>query len=130
MVSLPSAMHAELVAQHVRLRALLLSAESAARRYLAGDPAADFRAALDALRGALSVHHQYEERVYESLLREGESTGTLRVERMIRDHENEHVAMLELLELDAQIVVDVLAELADDLIAHIAAEERIFLGAR
>lgn len=128
MVSLSGAVQAELVAQHVRLRALLLAAESAARRYLAGDPDDDLGAALEALRGALAVHHAYEERYFENLLREGESSGTLRVERAIRDHRSEHVAMIELLDLDPQIVIDVLPELVDDLIAHIAAEERTFLG--
>src|SRR5262249_34144398 len=39
MVSLPIAVHVELVAQYVRLRALLVSEESAARRNLASDPA-------------------------------------------------------------------------------------------
>jgi iron-sulfur cluster repair protein YtfE (RIC family) len=123
----PTEVRTELLAQHERLRRLATAAEAAARSFLRGGSASDLRQTIADLRQALADHNALEESVLEPILRGGDAFGSLRVERMIQEHRAEHTVMFESLDGDDLTVAELFPEFVEELIAHMAAEERTFL---
>lgn len=134
----PSEARQKLLQQHVRLRELVSEAGGLAARLLvvarelgdvvAGSVLLEFRQAIHGLQEAVAEHNACEEAVLEPVLRGADAWGPLRVERMFEEHKAEHAAFLNALSGDELDVAARFAELAEDLDAHMAAEERTFLS--
>src|SRR5262249_38670937 len=112
---------------HERVRKLALIADAAARLVRQGGTAGELRRAIDALLRALEEHDRHEEAVLLPELRNGEPMGTPRGERMIDLHVGERLVIRESLEAGEFTVAEFFPEILDDLVAHMAAEERSFL---
>jgi hypothetical protein len=120
----------QLLEEHRRLRLLVAAADEAAAILLAGrGDGSVFRVALAELRVALASHNDSEEALLEPLLAGADAWGPVRVRRMLEEHVAEHLAMRTTLQGDDVEVAPRMAELAEDLLAHIEAEERTFLHA-
>ena len=124
-----SRVRALLLAQHEELRARLASCLSEASRVLAGEPRdPKLRAALVELREAFAEHNESEREYLEPLLRRSHRVGEQRIARMLEEHGAEHVVMRELMAGTDREVAGRMADLVDDIEAHMAAEERTFLS--
>ncbi|MBL0215323.1 MAG: hemerythrin domain-containing protein [Myxococcales bacterium] len=119
---------AELVAQHDALRALMTGCEMLADEIDAGrgDPAALIRE-LGRLRESFETHNTFEERLLRPVLLAEDTHGSVRVERMVEDHLNEHAEMRTRL---ASPVTAELRDVIETLRAHLEAEERYLLTAK
>jgi iron-sulfur cluster repair protein YtfE (RIC family) len=119
----------QLLAQHDRLRAHLETCTRLAR-FSGGDDLAgsELDEALAALREELAAHNQAEAAIIGELLRGPAPWGKLLVDRMFEEHVAEHAAFWELLSGTRAEVAARIDELADELDAHMAAEERTFLA--
>ena len=125
----PHEARAQLLREHESLRVLVSDALAVAAALRHGEAVADdLRRALDALREAFVAHNQSEETVLEPILREHPEVGAARVARMFEEHVAEHAAFRAALAGDVVEVATRLDELAEDLDAHMAAEERTFLS--
>lgn len=125
----PSRTLAELIAQHDALRGMMSRCEELADRLDAHpdeDPTALTRE-LARLRVAFDAHNKFEEQLLRPVLLEHDSFGTVRVERMVEDHVNEHREMREQL---ASPTTAALRDLLETLRAHLEAEERYLLSSR
>ena len=119
----------QLLAQHDRIRAHLETCTRLAR--LAGcDSGADAEVdgALAALREEFAAHNEAEAAIIGRLLHGPTAWGKLMVDRMFEEHVAEHAAFWELLSGTRDEVAPRIEELADQLDAHMAAEERTFLA--
>ncbi|MBS1120555.1 MAG: hypothetical protein H6Q90_2783 [Deltaproteobacteria bacterium] len=118
-----------LLAQHQHLRAHLDACIRLAHQLrsdeLAG-PALDM--ALDRLRNDFATHNQAETAIVRQLLHGPSAWSSLLVDRMLEEHIAEHAAFWELLTGTRTEVAGRIEELADELDAHMAAEERTFLS--
>ncbi len=124
----PSDARSQLLHQHERLRRLVAAAEDWGIRLRRGEPVAnDFRGALVELRDALTEHNQTEEALLEPLLPKTDAWGPARVTRMLEEHVAEHMTMHEALAGSEAEVAARMTDFAEDLLAHMAAEERTFL---
>lgn len=118
-----------LLAQHERLRELLATCVSLARRHQPGDTATKaLEIALDALRKEFGVHNQTETAMIRALMSGPAPWGTLLIDRMLEEHVAEHAAFWEVLSGNYDDVATRITDLADELDAHMAAEERTFLA--
>ncbi len=118
----------ELLKQHQRLRHLLAGAEDLARQVLAGAEVVPvFSGALTVLRTELAAHNAAEEAALVPLLRAGDAYGAARVQRMFEEHAGEHAVLLAALDGTPAVVAGRMAEVAEDLRAHMEAEERTIL---
>lgn len=124
----PSAALTELAAQHADLRARIARCETLAAALDAATIEPDVLIAeVSALRRALDVHNQYEEKLLHPLLIDADWSGAVRVARMVEDHVEEHLALRRDLAGDTTAALrDVLASLR----SHLASEERAFLSRR
>jgi hypothetical protein len=127
------AVRKQLLVQHDLIRAHLAECMSLARRMRTGEAlAGQLDAALSRLRLAFSEHNRAETELMHRLLLHdtpGRATrGTLLVERMLEEHVAEHIALGELLEGASPMVAATMDDLAYELDAHMAAEERTFLS--
>lgn len=84
--------------------------------------------ALDALRTEFGVHNQTETALIRDLMSGPGPWGTLLVDRMLEEHVAEHAAFWEALSGNIDDVTSRIMALADELDAHMAAEERTFLA--
>jgi iron-sulfur cluster repair protein YtfE (RIC family) len=126
----PSEARKLLLEQHGRLRELFAAAEELAARLLAGEMVGDeLRCVLTDLRNAFAEHNASEERVLDPLLSAGDAWAPLRVKRMVEEHTAEHAAFREALTGETVEVAARIADLAEDVDAHMQAEERTFLSA-
>jgi iron-sulfur cluster repair protein YtfE (RIC family) len=134
----PSQTRDKLLQQHARLRELMSAAAKLAARLLAAgavDAAAtdeallEFRGAVQDLRAAVAEHNETEEAILAPVLRAADAWGPLRVDRMIEEHAAEHAAFRAALAGDELDVAERMGDLAEELDAHMAAEERTFLSA-
>jgi len=124
----PSEARTQLLQEHARLRVLVGAAGDAAHRLLTGkDDLAPFRLALTELRDAFTLHNISEEALLEPLLTEADAWGPVRYRRMIEEHLGEHCAMRAALAGDELDIAPRMADLAEELLAHMEAEERTFL---
>jgi hypothetical protein len=117
-----------LLVHHERIRDLLGVCVHLARQIGGGAalrPELDAR--LDDLRRVLSDHNALETRAVRALLAGAPGWGDALVDRMLEEHGAEHAALRDAL-LAPALAIERIAELADDLDAHMAAEERTFLS--
>ncbi len=125
----PSEVRKQLLEQHTHLRELFAIAQGLAAKLLAGDMvAAELQAVLVDLRSAFAEHNTSEEKVLEPLLGSGDAWAPLRVKRMVEEHTAEHAAFRAALAGETIEVAARIAELAEDVDAHMLAEERTFLN--
>lgn len=126
----PSEARTQLLAQHDHVRNLLDGGRVLAARFLAGEEVADLLCdRLTALREAFAAHNELELRVLEPMLRDADVWGPARVARMLEEHRAEHEIFAGFLCGDLGAVARRLAVFAEDIDAHMAAEERTFLSA-
>ena len=118
-----------LLAQHEQLRLLLDTCTRLAREQRAGEPVtAELDEALAELRDEFADHNQMETAVIADLLQCPAAWGSLLIDRMLEEHVAEHAAFWELLSGTQAEVAERIGELAEELDAHMAAEERTFLN--
>ena len=119
----------QLLRQHARIRTLVERCVRLSK--LAGfDELAgvELDATLTALRDDLSAHNQAETAIIGELLRGPTSWNKQLLDRMFEEHVAEHAAFWELLSGSRAEITARIDELADELDAHMAAEERTFLA--
>ncbi len=80
------------------------------------------------LRFDLEVHNTAETRMIGELLDGAAAWGSLLVDRMVEEHVGEHAAFAATLAGSTEDIAARMQDLADDLDAHMAAEERTFLS--
>jgi iron-sulfur cluster repair protein YtfE (RIC family) len=115
--------------QHAGLRRRVDRCAELSVRLLRGEAVeVELAAELAHLREQFGAHVDAEERLLEPALSASDAWGPLRVGRMIEEHEAEHHAFTERLVGDTRAVAARFAEFAEELDAHIAAEERTFLS--
>lgn len=118
-----------LLAQHEQLRLLLDTCTRLARQQRAGEPvAAELDEALAELRDEFADHNRMETAVIADLLQGPAPWGSLLVDRMLEEHIAEHAAFWDLLSGTHAEVAERIGELAEELDAHMSAEERTFLS--
>jgi iron-sulfur cluster repair protein YtfE (RIC family) len=127
----PTQARAVLLAQHDRLRRLLAEIQVVADRVLVGEgvvAVAELQAHLDVLRTAFAEHNASEEALLEPILRLDFAWGPARIARMLEEHGAEHASFREAMSASALDIAARMAELVEDIEAHMAAEERTFLS--
>jgi iron-sulfur cluster repair protein YtfE (RIC family) len=118
-----------LLAQHDQLRLLLETCTRLARQQRDGEPViAELDEALAELRDEFAEHNRRETAVIGELLHGPAEWGSLMVDRMLEEHVAEHAAFWELLSGTRAEVAERIEELAEELDAHMSAEERTFLS--
>jgi len=118
-----------LLDQHARIRRHLELCTSLAHRHRAGhDVGSELDEALGRLRGDFSDHNQTETAIIGELLHGPAAWGSLLVDRMLEEHVAEHAAFWEILSGTRAEIAARFDELAEELDAHMAAEERTFLS--
>jgi hypothetical protein len=118
-----------LLAQHERLREHVQTCTRLASLVRLGDCAGtELDVALEALREEFAAHNAAETAVIRELLRGPTAWSSLMIDRMLEEHVAEHAAFWELLSGTRAEVVRRIDDLADELDAHMAAEERTFLA--
>jgi iron-sulfur cluster repair protein YtfE (RIC family) len=122
-----------LLAQHERIRADVAECRAFAQRLRDGEPfTAELDLALARLRTDFDDHNRTETGLLLPLLLHdsaGRGTrGMLLAERMLEEHAAEHAAFWERLLGPLAAIAAGMAELAEELDAHMAAEERTFLS--
>jgi len=119
----------QLLSQHDRIRIHIATCTRLAELYRAGElPGADLDVALSALREELAAHNETETAIITQLLHGPAAWGKLMIDRMLEEHVAEHAAFWELLSGTRGQVAGRIDELADEIDAHMAAEERTFLA--
>ncbi len=118
-----------LLAQHERLRGYMETCTRLARLFHV-DPSIgrDLDHALEVLRAEFGIHNETESAMISKLLHGPAAWGSLLVDRMLEEHVAEHAAFWELLSGTPAEVAGRIEDLADELDAHMAAEERTFLA--
>jgi hypothetical protein len=118
----------ELLDQHDQLRILMTRCEQLADELDAGGGSPEALAReIVRLRLAFDHHNTSEEHQLRPILRDADSFGEVRIERMVAEHVEEHRAMRQ------RFTMGPTSELRDTLAAlrdHLATEERYFLSPR
>lgn len=125
---MPSAAREALLEQHARLRVLFGEALALARqREATGRGGAALEELMARISRAFAEHNRYEESVLRPVLLARDGWGPARVDRMMAEHIAEHSAFVEQL---AGVLpsADALADFVEEVDAHMAAEERVFLN--
>jgi cbb3-type cytochrome oxidase maturation protein len=118
-----------LLAQHERLRAQLRMCTDLARLLRSGEQVEfELDLALDQLRAEFAEHNENETAIIRQLLHRPAPWSALLIDRMLEEHVGEHAAFWNLLSGTRGEVVQRIDDLADELDAHMAAEERTFLS--
>lgn len=118
-----------LLDQHARIRRQLEICTGLAERHRAGqDVGRDLDVAVGRLRDEFSDHNQTETAIIGELLHGPAAWGSLLVDRMLEEHVAEHAAFWELLTGTRAEIASRIDDLAEELDAHMAAEERTFLA--
>ena len=122
-----------LLEQHDRIRRALAECHALATRLQLGEAVEiEFDNAIGRLHSVFTEHNRTESELMTPLLlprfpKHG-TRGVLLAERMIQEHLAEHEAFWDLLHGSRREIAANLAELIAELDAHLAAEERTFLG--
>lgn len=125
----PTHARALLLEQHERLRRLFTEIQVVAERVLSGEGVvAELQVRLDELREAFAEHNASEEAWLEPILRLDFAWGPARIARMLEEHGAEHASFREAMSGSALEIAARMAELVEDIDAHMAAEERTFLS--
>ena len=118
-----------LIAQHNSLRERLQVCTRLATLYRHGAIIGnELDRALEVLRNEFAAHNETETAVIRTLLHGPAAWGSLLIDRMLEEHTAEHAAFWELLSGTRVEVAARIDDLADELDAHMAAEERTFLA--
>ena len=118
-----------LLAQHERIRHLVETCTRLADQQRAGEPVTnELDEALARLRDEFADHNQAETAIIAKLLDGPAVWGSLLIDRMLEEHVAEHAAFWALLSGTQAEVAERIHELAEELDAHMAAEERTFLS--
>ena len=118
-----------LLAQHERLRLLLDTCTRLAGLQRVGEPVlAELDEALAELRDEFADHNRTETALIGELLQGPAAWSVQMVDRMLEEHVAEHAAFWELLSGTRDEVAERISELAEELDAHMFAEERTFLS--
>jgi iron-sulfur cluster repair protein YtfE (RIC family) len=118
-----------LMGQHDAIRASLAECVGIAKRLRAGDGLeSELETALERMRAELYQHNLCETSLLRPLLMRTHRWGEVLLERMIEEHVAEHVAMWSVMNQPAMRIAHQLDDLADELDAHMASEERTFLA--
>lgn len=118
-----------LIAQHERLREHVQICTRLAKLYRLGQSTGtELEIALEVLRDEFAVHNEAETVVITKLMHGPAAWGSLMIDRMLDEHVAEHAAFWELLSGPRAEVAARIDDLADELDAHMAAEERTFLA--
>jgi hypothetical protein len=118
-----------LLAQHARLRSLLDACTRLAHQQREAEAVtAELDLALGELRDAFTDHNRDETAAIADVFNGPAAWGSLLVDRMLEEHVAEHAAFWELLCGSSGELATRIDELAEELDAHMAAEERTFLS--
>lgn len=118
-----------LLAQHETIREHLARCRRLAQEARDGRTGTEeLETALAQLRDAFFDHNLSESALIRPLLLGAARWGDQMLERMIEEHLAEHVAMWEVMGRPPRELVNSLGNLAEELDAHMAAEERTFLA--
>lgn len=118
-----------LLQQHERLRGLLARTAELALQLPDDASVADALAELLPLvRTAFEEHNRYEESVLRPMLTAADPLGPARVDRMMEEHDQEHRSFVTFLGGEVAHVAANLADFVEEVEAHMAAEERVFLN--
>jgi len=118
-----------LLTQHQAIRTSLEACREIAKRLRTDDAdETELELALERMRAEVYQHNLSETELIRPLLAHTQRWGDRLVDRMLEEHLAEHVAMWSVLDQAARTVAFEIEELADDLDAHMAAEERTFLA--
>jgi iron-sulfur cluster repair protein YtfE (RIC family) len=118
-----------LLAQHDALRQKLEACTGLAKLHRAGQEVTrELDAALGQLRDELAQHNQTETAIIGQLLHGPAAWGSMLVDRMLEEHVAEHAAFWEILSGTHVQIADRIDDLAEELDAHMLAEERTFLS--
>lgn len=118
-----------LITQHDAIRTSLAACLEIAKRLRTDDAdEVELELALERMRADVYQHNLSETELIQPLLVLGKRWGERLIGRMLEEHLAEHVAMWAVMEQPARVVAFELEELAEDLDAHMAAEERTFLA--
>lgn len=124
----PSEARRRLLAQHDALRHRLQTARNLRDRMMTGaSVAGELEASLDEFRQAYVEHNALEEIWLEPLLLLGDAWAPQRIARMVEEHEAEHDVFAAFFRGSVLEMAEGLDELAEDIEAHMAAEERTIL---
>lgn len=118
----------ELIRQHDQLRELMDHCEAMADELdqSQGDPLA-LTQEIGRLRQSFEDHNKFEEQLLRPVLLSEDPHGAVRIDRMVEDHVNEHMAMRAQL---ATTATAGLRDIIETLRAHLEAEERYLLTAK
>ena len=119
----------QLLAQHEQIRSHLMICTRLAKMYRLREVGGrELDTALAGLREELAAHNATETAIITRLLQGPAEWSKLMIDRMLEEHIAEHAAFWELLSGTRVEVAGRIDELADELEAHMAAEERTFLA--
>ena len=130
----PSDIRSELLRQHDDLRARMRVTRAVAERALAGeDVREELRRLLTALTDAMRAHNSREEALMSKVFPELDAWGPVRREVMVEEHILEHEKLVNALvethpDSDPRPAAKVALELFEQMTAHMAREEKVFLG--
>jgi iron-sulfur cluster repair protein YtfE (RIC family) len=125
----PQDARAKLLDQHDQLRNHMATCVRLAVMFRDGESVtADLDVSLDLLRRSFAEHNETEQAIIARLLGGPAQWGVKMIERMVEEHIAEHAAFWELLSGTRTEVAMRIQDLAEELDAHMAAEERTFLS--
>jgi hypothetical protein len=125
----PADTRAMLLAQHEELRRTTARLCALAQELRDGQAVGSaFDAALDDLRTAFAEHNATESAVIGELMVGAGDRGSRFIDRMLEEHGAEHGVFWKLMSGSRREVAERIDELAEELDAHMAAEERTFLS--
>jgi len=120
---------AMLLTQHARIRVQLDVCTRLARMYRSGQRVGNpLDIELWRLRAELDQHNQLETTVVGDLLHGPAAWGALLIDRMLEEHIAEHAVFWDYLSGTRAEVAEKIDDLAEEIDAHMAAEERTFLS--
>lgn len=124
----PSVARARLLEQHQGLRDGLDRVGELARQHNAGEPVAErLAAAVAKVAAAFEEHNAFEEALLRPMLAATDAFGDVRIARMVGEHTEEHRAFTAFLGGPLDEVARGFADFAEEIAAHMEAEERTFL---
>jgi len=120
---------AMLLTQHARIRVQLDLCIGLAKMYRSGYRVGnELDVELSRLRAELEQHNQTEGNIVGNLLHGSAAWGLLLIDRMLEEHVAEHAAFWDYLSGTHGEVAEKIDDLAEEIDAHMAAEERTFLS--
>jgi hypothetical protein len=129
-----SQIRAELLEQHSEIRTMVDEARICADRACGGGPAEDLVAAIRLLADAVRRHNGREEELLRDLIPTvdawGEARADLMTDEHVQEHEAIHGALLGMTRTPSEFAGAAMRELLDELVDHMAREERAFLNER